>query len=231
MHLISADAAFQLAREHRERLLAEFPRRPRRRRRRPAAWPPSPGHPRTRREPRAAGRSPTLTGSAAPRWPRPPPPRRQRRGHRWSPPSPTGVAPGAARRSAGSGTGAASSRRQHIHPLGPSAAPASPGGRGRPPASPQRQRASTAGSIVISSASTSSVASACLQSAAESRRPDSVHVGHQLVALGDQAEQALGVVGRRGVHRGEVRLVAGALTSPRTSPGSTSMSKTAPSRA
>ena len=35
VHLIAADTAFQLARERRERLLEEFPRRPRRRRRRP----------------------------------------------------------------------------------------------------------------------------------------------------------------------------------------------------
>jgi hypothetical protein len=33
MHLIAADTAFELAREHRQRLLDEFPRRPRRTRR------------------------------------------------------------------------------------------------------------------------------------------------------------------------------------------------------
>jgi hypothetical protein len=33
VHLIAADTAFQLARDHHERLRADFPRRPRRRRR------------------------------------------------------------------------------------------------------------------------------------------------------------------------------------------------------
>ena len=79
--------------------------------------------------------------------------------------------------------------------------------------SPERQRASTAGSIVTSSASTSSAARACLQKA-PAKVPSSgqVHVGDHLVALGDQAEQA--VVGRRSgrrTDRGHVRLVARAL--------------------
>jgi hypothetical protein len=45
VHLIAADAAFQLAREHRERLALDFPRRTRRRLRRRQALTHLPGSP------------------------------------------------------------------------------------------------------------------------------------------------------------------------------------------
>ena len=45
MHLIAADTAFQLAREHRERLALDFPRRTRRRLRRRQALTHLPGSP------------------------------------------------------------------------------------------------------------------------------------------------------------------------------------------